>query len=64
LQGYVRFQGVGEIELEAFIFAQFIAMFRQECRWNLKVHQKRNYKLHQIKDEQDCLLKERSGGTK
>ena len=34
-----------------------------DCRWNLKVHLKRNYKLHQIKDEQDCLLKERSGGT-
>ena len=33
------------------------------CRWNLKVHQKRNYKLHHFKDEQNCLLKKRSGGT-
>jgi len=28
LQGDVRLQGVGEIEFEAFSFAQFIAMFR------------------------------------
>ncbi|OQB92545.1 MAG: hypothetical protein BWX83_00066 [Candidatus Cloacimonetes bacterium ADurb.Bin117] len=30
LLGSVRLQGVGKIELEAFIFAQFIAMFRQQ----------------------------------
>jgi len=36
LQGYIRFQCIGEIKLETFILAEFIAMFCQQIA-NLEV---------------------------
>lgn len=53
---------VGHLIQEAYdIVVQFLGWLG--CRWNLKVHQKRNFILHHLMDDLNCLLMERSGGT-